>query len=108
SWTQLSWHQRLLLFAVTAIPGALVIAGQALANWYYTGETAAAGALVKLEMNHPHLSKEQVWDAWVFHLKYQVLRVTDYHLSDTAWSVGQVRLSSGWLMWLMALVPLTF
>lgn len=84
----------------SGLPAFCVLVAHAVANKILTGDSTAAGALVKLEMHHPHLSREQVWDAWVFHTKYQVLRVTHYHLSEQAgW---------GWILWglgALALVP---
>ncbi len=70
------------------------------------GDWSAAGALVKLELNHPHLSAEQVWDSWLFHLKYQTLRATDYHLSALDWKIGETSVSAGWLVWVCAAVAL--
>jgi hypothetical protein len=82
----------------TAVPGAIVVVAHALANRYFTGDTTAAGALVKLEAHHPYFTSEQVVDAWWFHLKYQILRVTQYHLADPGFF--------GWLWWVLAAVPL--
>ena len=84
----------------TALPGALVILLQTLANRFFTGDSTAAGALVKLELHHPHLDATAVWDAWKFHLEYQVLRVTHYHLSDA--------LPFGWIPWVFAGLALIF
>lgn len=84
----------------TAVPGALVVIGHAIANRMLTGDSTAAGALVKLELYHPYLSAREVWEAWKFFVGYQVLRVTQYHFSD-----GPV---TGWFIWalgLFALVP---
>ncbi|HKO52493.1 MAG TPA: hypothetical protein VJV79_32520 [Polyangiaceae bacterium] len=89
---------KLLLLAGT--PALCVLVAHGLANRLLTGESTAAGALVKLEMNHPFFTPQAVWDAWLFHLKYQVLRVTQYHFSDTA--------VYGWLAWLLAAVPFFF
>ncbi len=72
----------LVTLALCAVPGALVVLGQSLANWLITGDTTAAGALVKLELHHPHLNRQQVIDAWWFHVRYQFMRVGDYHLSS--------------------------
>lgn len=84
---------------LTAVPGALVVLGHALANRWFTGDWSAAGALAKLEANHPYLSAQQVLDAWKFHFEYQVLRVTNYHLSGAA-------NGAGWAMWLLAFLAL--
>ncbi|MCA9642102.1 MAG: hypothetical protein KC492_15455, partial [Myxococcales bacterium] len=84
----------------SGVPAFAVLVAHAVANKLLTGDSTAAGALVKVEMYHPHLSREQVWDAWVFNLKYQVLRITHYHLSE---QVGW-----GWILWglgALALVP---
>jgi hypothetical protein len=93
---------------LSAVPGALVLVAHAVANKVFTGEWSAAGALVKLELHHPYLSAQQVWDAWIFHLKYQVLRITDYHLSDIVAPLPgtDVQTSTGWVVWLLALAPL--
>lgn len=86
---------RLLLLAALAVaPACSVLVGHALANRMLTGDSTAAGALVKLEMHHPYLTRSDVIGAWWFHFKYQVLRVTQYHFSDIAWV--------GWSAWLIA------
>jgi cation transport ATPase len=51
-------------------------------------------------MNHPFFTPRAVWDAWVFHLKYQVLRVTQYHFADVP--------AFGWIAWALAVAPLCF
>lgn len=85
---------------LAGIPAALVLVAQSLANRALTGDSTAAGALVKLELHHPHLTAADVWNAWVFHLKYQVLRVTHYHFSDVP--------ALGWTVWILAGVGLLF
>jgi len=89
---------KLLMFA--GAPALCVLVAHGVANRILTGESTAAGALVKLEMNHPFFTPHAVWDAWLFHFKYQVLRVTQYHFSDTP--------VYGWLAWLLAAAPLFF
>jgi hypothetical protein len=86
---------RLALSAALALtPAFAVLVAHAIANRLLTGDSTAAGALVKLEMNHPYLSRSDVVGAWWFHFKYQVLRVTQYHFADVA--------AVGWLAWLIA------
>lgn len=82
------------------VPGALIIVGHMVANKVLTGDSAAAGALAKLEMHHPYLTDKQVWDSWIFYLKYQFLRLSDYHFS--AYPV------IGYLVWPLALLTLAF
>lgn len=81
-------------------PACAVILGQAVVSKILTGDGTAAGALVKLELYHPHLDARQVWDAWMFHLKYQVLRVTQYHFADQP--------VYGWIVWVLAAAALAF
>lgn len=80
--------------ALSLVPALCVLVGHGIANKVLTGDSTAAGALVKLEMHHPYLNRTQVMDAWWFHFKYQVLRVTQYHFADIAWV--------GWAAWLVA------
>ncbi len=85
---------------LAAAPGALIVIAQAIANRVLTGDSTAAGALVKLELYHPYMSAAQVWDSWKFFLGYQILRVTQYHFADQP--------AYGWLVWALAafaLVP---
>ena len=86
--------QMLKLLAIAGAPALFVLLAHGLANRALTGESTAAGALVKLEMNHPFMTPKAVWDAWVFHLKYQVLRVTQYHFADVP--------AYGWIAWALA------
>ena len=85
---------------LSGIPGACVLVAHSIANKILTGSSTAAGALVKLEMYHPYMTSQEIWDAWLFHLRYQVLRVTHYHFSDVAWT--------GWIVWLFAASSLLF
>ena len=83
---------------LAGVPGALVLVGHALANHHFTGESSAAGALAKLELHHPYLSRTDVWNAWKHFSLYQIFRITDYHLTDMP-RPGGVNISVGWLMW---------
>jgi hypothetical protein len=88
------------LLLLTGTPALLVLVAHGVANRLLTGESTAAGALVKLEMNHPFMTPQAVWEAWLFHFKYQVLRVTQYHFGDqAAW---------GWIAWALAAAPVFF
>lgn len=88
----------LVALCAGACPGASVIVIQALVNQLLTGDFAAAGAVVKLEMNNPLLTPVQVLEAYWFHLKYQILRVTQYHFANNDYT--------GWLVWLLAAAAL--
>jgi hypothetical protein len=88
------------LFAIVGAPALLVLVAHGVANRVLTGESTAAGALVKLEINHPFFTPRAVWDAWLFHFKYQVMRITQYHFADY-WAFG-------WIAWILAAAPLFF
>ncbi len=98
SWRERGARRGLLTLIATGLPGVCVLIAQTLANVALTGESTAAGALVKLELHHPHMSRAQVWDAWWFHVRYQVMRVGNYHLSSVP--------GLGFLPVLLALVSL--
>jgi hypothetical protein len=83
-----------LMAGLSLVPPGCVLVTHAIANRLLTGDSTAAGALVKLEMHHPYLARADVLGAWWFHFKYQVLRVTQYHFADVAWV--------GWLSWVVA------
>jgi hypothetical protein len=90
----------LKLLALAGAPAMFVLIAHGVANRLLTGESTAAGALVKLEIHHPFLTPKEVWDAWLFHLKYQVLRITQYHFADVP--------AFGWIAWALAAAPLFF
>lgn len=85
-------------------PGALVVIGHMVANKLLTGDSAAAGALAKLEMHHPYLTGDQVFGSWVHFLKYQFLRLSDYHFSSFKWGV----FTTGYFIWPVALLSIVF
>jgi hypothetical protein len=84
----------LAVLALSGAPAALVLVGHAVANRHFTGETTAAGALVKLELHHPYLKPEEVWQLYKFHVDYQLRRVTEYHLATPG--------HFGWIAWYLA------
>lgn len=88
------------VLALGAGPAVLVLVSHAIANRLLTGDSTAAGALAKLEIHHPHLSAADVWNAWKFHLEYQVLRVTHHHFTDSP--------VFGWIPWALAASALVF
>jgi hypothetical protein len=90
----------LVALALSGVFAAMVVVGQAVANRVFTGDWSAAGALVKLEMYDPRLTRQEVWDAWLFHVRYQIGRVTGYHVGGA--------LVWGCLLWVLAALPLFF
>lgn len=99
-WRKRGMRSALVTLCAAGGPGALVLIVQAAVNYWYTGDSAAAGAIVKLEMNNPLLTRAQVVDAYWFHLKYQIMRVTEYHFANNSWT--------GWLAWIAAALALVF
>ncbi len=100
----IGWHlvrQRgrgpaLRAMAITVVPAGCIPLTQAIINRWLTGDFAAAGALVKLEMYSPHMTWDGIVRSYFSFLKYQVLRVTEAHFSDVRYV--------GWLLWGLAAV----
>jgi hypothetical protein len=93
---------------VTAVPGASIVLGQAALNRVLTGEWSAAGAVAKLEMYHPYMSADAVFDAWWFHIRYQVDRMSLHHLAQPFELFGLRVIGTGYLVWVFAALPLAF
>lgn len=74
---------RLAVIARAATPGAALVVVQSVANRLFTGEWSANGAIVKLAVNHPYLTREDVLKDYEFNVKYAALRNLDYHFADT-------------------------
>jgi hypothetical protein len=102
----LTWHifktrgrrSALLSLLATAGPAGCLLVAQAIVNRWLTGDFAAAGALVKLELYSPHMPLGDALKSYLFFLKYQVLRVTDWHFSDVP--------HLGWVVWIFAAIAL--
>lgn len=109
-WCAAEWwrlgQRRAALWGMCAIglPGALIVIGHMLANHALTGSSSAAGALAKLEMHHPYMTSSQAWESWLFFLKYQFLRLSDYHFGAPILGV----VGSGFLLWPLGLLSLVF
>ena len=101
-----------------SLPGAALIVLQSVANRLFTGEWSANGAIVKLAVNHPYMTREDVLKDYEFNLKYSGLRNLDYHFADTTGDltrdvdraqsavhdlVFRISHSSGWPLCLLAL-----
>ena len=99
-----AWHvmkrrgQRAAALGLLAVagPAATLILAQAGVNRWLTGDFAAAGAIVKLEFYSPHMTFGSAFQSYLFFLKYQVMRVTDWHFSDVPYL--------GWVVWALAAV----
>jgi hypothetical protein len=69
-----------LLSRIGAPPAAALIV-QSIVNKVLTGEASANGAIVKLALNNPFMTREEKLADWVSNLKYAVLRNLDYHFA---------------------------
>jgi hypothetical protein len=107
------------LAALALAPALCLLIAHALVNKMLTGDSTAAGALVKLEMHHPYLTRAEVVEKWWFHFLYQVRRVSEYHFSDlpvvgyAAWVVAAYALvarttrTAALVLWLSLLAWIT-
>ncbi|MFO0675632.1 MAG: hypothetical protein U0169_03800 [Polyangiaceae bacterium] len=68
----------------SGVPSVLLLGVQSVANRVWTGEWSANGALVKLAVNNPFMSREDKVADWFFNLKYQVFRCIEYHFTDAS------------------------
>lgn len=114
----------LKLLVQVGLPGAIALGVQAIANRALTGEASANGAIVKLAINNPFMTREEKIADWASNVKYAALRNLDYHfahiegdwmsehvgpdapaplvyLARTAWWAGVVPL-------VLAVLPLVF
>jgi len=66
----------------TGLPGALAVSAQALINRVLTGEWSASGAIVKLAVYNPFMSRDDKIQDYLFNLKYQIFRNVEYHFAD--------------------------
>ncbi|MBN1610454.1 MAG: hypothetical protein JW940_27745 [Polyangiaceae bacterium] len=91
-------RQALFVLLGAVVPTLFVLAVQATANYLLTGQASAAGALAKLELYNPRLTRREVWDAWLFYMGYQVARLTTFHFAENPYW--------GWIVYCVA--PLGF
>ncbi|HWL89198.1 MAG TPA: hypothetical protein VNO21_25520 [Polyangiaceae bacterium] len=110
------WPEALFLLLRVGLPSVVVLAAQTLANRAWTGEFSANGAIVKLAVNNPFLTRTEKIDDYVFNLTYAVFRNLEYHFTDNrifGFIVPALALSSialretrryGVLLWLQILL----
>lgn len=89
-------RRTVVVWGLGAPVGALVL--HAIVNRLLTGESSAAGAIVKLAIHHPYFTWENKWQEYVFHLKYVFFRLTEHHFAD--------KVPWGYLVLALALTPL--
>ena len=97
----LGWRDGIATLLRIGVPGALAAVAQAITNRVFTGEWSAAGAIVKLAINHPYMTSSQKLDEWLFNVKYVILRNTQHHFAEI---LGHT-IPWGWLVPLVALLP---
>jgi hypothetical protein len=89
------WQVCLLL-----LPLGLCFGAQLGLTWFFLGETASSGAIVKLPYYWPYLTSDEKWHEYRELLRFCVARLQDYHLSESK--------PVGVLLLLVAVLPLGF
>lgn len=79
------------------LPGAITLLAQGLANQVFTGEWSANGAIAKLALNNPYMTRAEKWAEYLSLLKYVVYRNAEHHFAEGTW---------GWIVPIVALLPL--
>jgi hypothetical protein len=91
-------RERLLKLAglagLTLGPALALLIAHGVANKLLTSDSSAAGALVKLELYHPYLTRWEVVEKWAHFFGWQITRITYRHLAQI-WFLG-------WAIWLLA------
>lgn len=98
------WPRALGAFALAAVIPASAMFGLAAANRAFTGEWAQAGAIAKVAIYHPYMDREGMYEDWLFHLKYVLVRMAHHHFADESPMVEGQR-PFGYLVPLFALIP---
>ncbi|HKQ71280.1 MAG TPA: hypothetical protein VJT73_18180 [Polyangiaceae bacterium] len=98
AYQQKNTRRALCILAQCGAPAFAALVGQALANRLLTGEFAASGAIVKLNLYNPYMTPREKLDEYTFLLKYVVFRNTEYHFSDS--------MPYGYIVPALAAVPL--
>jgi len=86
--------------ARVGVPGIVFLLLQALANKLLTGTASAAGAVVKLAINNPFMTAQEMWNEYKFLIKYCVLRNLEHHFTSPDGS------PYGWIPVILATVAL--
>jgi hypothetical protein len=66
----------------SGLPAVCMLGLQAIANRAFTGEWSANGAIVKLAINNPYMTRAEKLDDWIGNAKYAALRNLEYHFSN--------------------------
>jgi hypothetical protein len=78
-----TWRAQLLEIATYMAPTLCALALQTASNYYFTGETAANGAIVKLAVNNPHMPPLDKLSDYTGNVRYAIQRNIEYHFSDS-------------------------
>ncbi len=63
-------------------PAVFAVLALAVTNRLLTGEWSANGAIVKLAVYNPFMSREAKWDDYAFNFRYEIFRNIEYHFTD--------------------------
>src|SRR5262249_46976781 len=98
AWRTRGRRAALATLARAGAPAAATLVAQLVVNRWLTGEFAASGAIVKLNLYNPFMTWQEKFDEYRFLLKYVIFRNTEHHFSDA--------LPYGYIVPVLAAVPL--
>ena len=102
AWKLVGVRRALIILFTGATPAACLIIAHAIANHYFTGESSAAGAVSKLELNSPFATGAQIRADWLKFFVFQLKILSEYHFLDGPFK------NFGWVLWPIGLIPLFF
>ena len=101
-------HRRATIAVATvaraALPALAFLALQAVVNKWLTGESSAAGGIVKLALNNPFMTPGEKWDDYVFHLSYCVRRNLEHHFASVPYA-GFIPVALALVLWQACVLP---
>jgi len=98
--SKLRWRTRFATLVRSGLPASVALAAQSLVNRALTGESSAAGAIVKLAINNPFLSRDEKIADYTQNLRYAIFRNLEYHFTDWVFV--------DWIVPVLALFALSF
>ena len=111
-----SYNAALATIARAGTPAIGFVILQSVVNRIATGEWLANGAIVKLALHNPFMTRQEKWDNYKFHLQYCIDRLTEHHFADDkiyGWLDNYVQRHFpdskpfGWVVVVLALIALT-
>lgn len=92
------WRDALWVIVAIGLPGVVTLGLHGVANYLFTGEWSANGAVAKLFLNDPFMSASDKWSRYSSLLGYIIPRLFNHHFAELD--------PIGWLVPVLALLPL--